>query len=157
MKSGMPLEKENSGQCSSFLKQQNSGKYAPLKLIIMSASLDARVFSDYFGGAKAVHVQGRQFPVDIFYTHHAEPDYLDAALITIFQIHLEEGPGDILVFLTGQEEIESVERLINERLKLLPEASQKLLTVPIFAAFPLEQQLRVFAPAPSGFRKAWNL
>lgn len=66
---------------------------------------------------------------------------------------MEEGPCDILVFLTGQEEIESIERLINERLKQLPESSQKLLTVPIFAALPSEQQMRVFAPAPSGFRK----
>ena len=50
---------------------------------------------------------------------------------------MEEGPGDILVFLTGQEEIKSIERLINERLKQLPESSQKLLTVPIFAALPM--------------------
>lgn len=66
---------------------------------------------------------------------------------------MEEGPGDILVFLTGQEEIESIERLINERLKQLPEGNQKLLIVPIFAALPSEQQMRVFAPAPTGFRK----
>lgn len=52
----------------------------------MSASLDARVFSEYFGGAKAVHVQGRQFPVDIMYTVHPETDYIDAALVTIFQV-----------------------------------------------------------------------
>ncbi|XP_030956935.1 pre-mRNA-splicing factor ATP-dependent RNA helicase DEAH10-like isoform X2 [Quercus lobata] len=107
----------------------------------MSASLDARGFSEYFGGAKAVHIQGQQFPVDIFYTHYAEPDYLDAALITIFQIHLEEGPGDILVFLTGQEEIESVERLIQERIQQLPEGRQKLLTAPIFLALPSEKQM----------------
>lgn len=148
----MLLEKENE-QTGSFLKKPRHEKYAPLKLIIMSASLDARTFSEYFGGAKAVHIQGRQFPVDIFYTLHAETDYLDASLITIFQIHLGEGPGDILVFLTGQEEIESVERLINEKLPQLPQESQKLVVVPIFAALPSEQQMRVFAPAPSGFRK----
>ncbi|KAG2376919.1 Pre-mRNA-splicing factor ATP-dependent RNA helicase [Vigna angularis] len=141
------------GQSGRFHKMPRHEKYAPLKLIIMSASLDARAFSEYFGGAKAVHIQGRQFPVDIFYTRIAETDYLDASLITIFQIHLEEGPGDILVFLTGQEEIESVERLINEKLPQLPQENQKLLIVPIFAALPSEQQMRVFAPAPSGFRK----
>lgn len=75
-----------SGQSSRFHKKEHHEKYAPLKLIIMSASLDARTFSEYFGGAKAVHIQGRQFPVDIFYTRQAEPDYLDAALITIFQV-----------------------------------------------------------------------
>ncbi|KAJ1433083.1 P-loop containing nucleoside triphosphate hydrolase [Sesbania bispinosa] len=148
----MLSEKEND-QSSNFHRKVYHKKNAPLKLIIMSASLDARAFSEYFGGAKAVHIQGRQFPVDIFYTRHAEPDYLDAALITIFQIHLEEGPGDILVFLTGQEEIESVERLVNEKLTQLPQESQTLLVVPIFAALPSEQQMRAFAPAPSGFRK----
>ncbi|XP_059445205.1 pre-mRNA-splicing factor ATP-dependent RNA helicase DEAH10-like isoform X2 [Corylus avellana] len=120
---------------------------------VQKASLDARGFSEYFGGARAVHIQGRQFPVDIFYTHHAEPDYVDATLITILQIHLEERPGDILVFLTGQEEIESVERLVKERLQQLPEGSRKLLAAPIFSALPSEKQMRVFAPAPAGFRK----
>lgn len=66
---------------------------------------------------------------------------------------MEEGPGDILVFLTGQEEIESVERLLQERLQQLPEASRKLITVPIFSSLPSEQQMRVFAPAADGFRK----
>jgi ATP-dependent RNA helicase DHX8/PRP22 len=83
---GTMLDKDNGAAAISFLKQSQGGKFPPLKLVIMSASLDARGFSEYFGGAKAVHIQGRQFPVDIFYTHHAEPDYLDATLITIFQV-----------------------------------------------------------------------
>lgn len=138
---------------NSFLKLCHGKKLSPLKLIIMSASLDARVFSEYFGGARAVHVQGRQYPVDILYTHQPESDYLDAALITIFQIHLEESHGDILVFLTGQEEIESVERLVHECLRQLPEGNQKLLTFPIFSSLPSEKQMKVFMPAPAGFRK----
>lgn len=128
-------------------------KVSPLKLIIMSASLDARVFSEYHGGARALHVQGRQFPVDVLYTVHPESDYVDAALVTIFQIHMEEKEGDILVFLTGQDEIESVERLVQERLQHLPEDKRMLLPLTIFAGLPSEQQMRVFAPAPIGFRK----
>ncbi|KAK9277665.1 hypothetical protein L1049_007212 [Liquidambar formosana] len=151
--SSMLLGKENDAQGVSVLKRCQGSKFPPLKLIIMSASLDARVFSEYFGGARAVHIQGRQFPVDILYTTEPETDYVDAALITIFQIHLEEGPGDILLFLTGQEEIESVERLVQERLRQLPEGHQKLLTVPIFSSLPSEQQMQVFRPAPAGFRK----
>ena len=61
-------------------------KLSPLKLVIMSASLDARSFSKYFGDTKAVHVLGRLYPVEILYTYHPEPDYVDAALITIFQV-----------------------------------------------------------------------
>lgn len=76
----------NGPQQNGVLKGCQGRKLSPLKLIIMSASLDARVFSEYFGGAKAVHVQGRQFPVDILYTVHPESDYVDAALVTIFQV-----------------------------------------------------------------------
>ncbi|KAF2294958.1 hypothetical protein GH714_029746 [Hevea brasiliensis] len=140
-------------QCTSFLRQCHGRKFPPLKLIIMSASLDARVFSEYFGGARAIHIEGRQHQVDILYTLHPEPDYLDATLVTIFQIHLEEAPGDILVFLTGQEEIESVERLVQEQLHKLPEANRKLLIVPMFSSLPSEQQMRVFMPASAGHRK----
>ena len=66
---------------------------------------------------------------------------------------MEEAPGDILVFLTGQEEIESVERLVQEKLQQLPETKRKLTTVPIFSSLPSEQQMRVFMPAPPGHRK----
>ncbi|CAA6661706.1 unnamed protein product [Spirodela intermedia] len=128
-------------------------KLAPLKLVIMSASLDARVFSRYFGGAKAVHVQGRLYPVEILYTYHPEPDYVDAALITIFQIHLNECSGDVLVFLTGQEEIEFVERRIKEGTDQLPDEKKNVVVVPIYSSLPSEQQMKVFKPAPSGFRK----
>ncbi|KAL6528024.1 Pre-mRNA-splicing factor ATP-dependent RNA helicase DEAH10 [Orobanche hederae] len=150
---GVVLGKLEDVQCTSILKHSRGKKLPPLKLIIMCASLDARIFSEYFGGARAVHVQGRQYPVDILYTRQPETDYTDAALITIFQIHLEEESGDILVFLTGQEEIESIERLVQERLPVLPEAKRKLSIIPIFASLPSEKQMKVFAPAPAGFRK----
>ncbi|KAI6676907.1 hypothetical protein NL676_037703 [Syzygium grande] len=152
LNNGMVLDK-GQGVWSSTSKQCQSRRFSTLKLIIMSASLDACVFSEYFGGARAVHVQGRQFPVDILYTLHPQPDYLDATLITIFQIHLEEGPGDVLVFLTGQEEIESIERLIQERLRQLPEGNRNMWTVSIFSSLPSEKQMRVFAPTHPGFRE----
>lgn len=66
--------------------QRSRSESVKLKLIIMSASLDARIFSEYFGDARAVHIQGRQFPVDIFYTYHLPNAYLHASLITIFQV-----------------------------------------------------------------------
>ncbi|KAI8539403.1 hypothetical protein RHMOL_Rhmol09G0180300 [Rhododendron molle] len=152
-KNGVVIDKENDSQRAGSLNRYQGLKLSPLKLIIMSASLDARGFFEYFGGARAVHVQGRQFPVDIFYTKAPETDYLDATLITIFQIHLEEGAGDVLVFLTGQEEIESVERLVLEKLKQLPEEKRKLKVLPIYSSLPSEKQMQVFMPAPIGFRK----
>ncbi|KAJ3695365.1 hypothetical protein LUZ60_000742 [Juncus effusus] len=145
--------KKDDDSQKSVLKPCQNHKLAPLKLIIMSASLDAKCFSEYFNGAKAVHVQGRQYPVEILYTFQPEPDYLDATLITIFQIHLEKGAGDILAFLTGQEEIESVERLIQEKIRQLPQENNKITIVPIYSSLPSEQQMNAFRPAQSGFRK----
>lgn len=83
---GAILEKENADPCIGVLKQCQGRKLSPLKLIIMSASLDAHVFSKYFGGAKAVRLLGRQFPVDVFYTVNPQTDYLDSAIVTIFQV-----------------------------------------------------------------------
>jgi ATP-dependent RNA helicase DHX8/PRP22 len=71
----------------------------------------------------------------------------------VFQIHLEDEDGDVLVFLTGQEEIEAMERLVRERAARLPEGSRKVLVAPIYSAMPADQQMRVFQPAPAGARK----
>ncbi|GMQ02568.1 hypothetical protein CsSME_00048729 [Camellia sinensis var. sinensis] len=150
---GVMMGKKNDAESTGILKQYQGTKFSPLKLIIMSASLDAQIFSEYFGSAKVVHVQVRQFLVDILYTYHPETDCIDAALITIFQIHSEEGPGDIHVFLTGQEEIEYVEKLVQESLRQLPEDNQKLKVLPIFSSLPSEKQIQVFMPPLTGFRK----
>ncbi|XP_022985184.1 pre-mRNA-splicing factor ATP-dependent RNA helicase DEAH10 [Cucurbita maxima] len=150
---GLVVENGNNGKYASSLRQYRGRKLPPLKLIIMSASLDARLFSEYFGGARALRVQGRQHPVAIFYTRKHVSDYLEATLITIFQIHLEESPGDILAFLTGQEEIESIENLAKDKIQKLPESKQNIVVIPIYSALPSEQQLRVFAPTPPGVRK----
>lgn len=80
------FNKEDKTQSFSTLRGCQCANFTSLKLIIMSASLDARGFSEYFGGAKAVHIQGRQYPVDVLYTYQPEPDYIDATLITIFQV-----------------------------------------------------------------------
>lgn len=69
----------------------------------MSATLDAEQFQKYFTGAPLMKVPGRMFPVEIFFTPEPEKDYLEASIRTVVQIHLVEGPGDILLFLTGEE------------------------------------------------------
>ena len=74
----------------------------PLKLLVMSATLELAVFCGYFGGAPAVQVLGRAYPVQLMYTPTPQPDYLEAAVTTVIQLHLDAPPGDVLVFLTGQ-------------------------------------------------------
>ncbi|KAF9093821.1 putative ATP-dependent RNA helicase dhr2 [Mortierella sp. AD031] len=125
----------------------------PLKIVIMSATLDAEKFSEYFYNAKIMYISGRQFPVKILNTVEPQSDYVDSALVTAFQIHREEAPGDILIFLTGQEEIESLEKLIEEYAVGLPPNVGKLIPCPIFAAQDSATQQKIFEPAPPGTRK----
>lgn len=61
------------------------------------------------------YIEGRQYPVQILHTDEPVQDFVDAALRTIFQIHYKEPlPGDVLVFLTGQETVETLEKLVRE-------------------------------------------
>jgi pre-mRNA-splicing factor ATP-dependent RNA helicase DHX15/PRP43 len=76
-------------------------KRPDLKIIVMSATLDAIKFQKYFDNAPLLKVPGRTHPVEIFYTPAPEKDYVEASIRTVVQIHQCEGVGDILLFLTG--------------------------------------------------------
>lgn len=140
-----------------LLKSVRAARGKDFHLIVMSATLDAAGFQQYFPGAAAAYVEGRQHPVQVFYTAQPEDSYLDAAITAVLQVHFDEAPGDVLVFLTGQEEIEAAERLLKERMaKISAQAEPPSLTleiVPMYAALPPEAQMRAFQPAPSGARK----
>ncbi|KAJ3009366.1 UNVERIFIED_CONTAM: putative ATP-dependent RNA helicase dhr2 [Siphonaria sp. JEL0065] len=124
-----------------------------LKVVVMSATLDAERFASYFDGAQTLFIPGRQYPVRVFNAIDRQEDYVDAALVASFQIHVEEPPGDILVFLTGQEEIETVEKLLKEHIHELPPTAQEILICPLFASQPAAMQQKVFMPAPPNTRK----
>ncbi|KAJ6845430.1 putative pre-mRNA-splicing factor ATP-dependent RNA helicase DEAH5 [Iris pallida] len=124
-----------------------------LRLIVTSATLDAEKFSGYFFNCNIFTIPGRTFPVEILYTKQPESDYLDAALITVLQIHLTEPEGDILLFLTGQEEIDHACQSLYERMKGLGKDVPELIILPVYSALPSEMQSRIFDPAPPGKRK----
>jgi ATP-dependent RNA helicase DHX8/PRP22 len=124
-----------------------------LKLIVTSATLDAVKFSSYFFEAPIFTIPGRTHPVEILYTKEPESDYLDASLVAVMQIHLTEPPGDILLFLTGQEEIDTACEILYERMKSLGPEVPELLILPVYSALPSEMQTRIFEPAPPGTRK----
>ncbi|KAF5204866.1 Atp-dependent rna helicase dhx8 [Thalictrum thalictroides] len=124
-----------------------------LRLIVTSATLDAEKFSGYFFNCDIFTIPGRTFPVEILYTKQPESDYLDAALITVLQIHLTEPKGDILLFLTGQEEIDHACQSLYERMKGLGKNVPELIILPVYSALPSEMQSRIFELAPSGKRK----
>nr|CAH7767743.1 unnamed protein product [Callosobruchus chinensis] len=135
------------------LLKQAVMKRAELKLIVTSATLDAVKFSQYFFKAPIFTIPGRTFPVEVLYTKEPETDYLDASLITVMQIHLREPPGDILLFLTGQEEIDTACEILYERMKTLGPDVPELIILPVYSALPSEMQTRIFEPAPPGSRK----
>lgn len=148
-----------------------------LKLIISSATLDAEKFSDYFDGAPVFKIPGRRYPVDICYTRQPEGDYVDAATVAALQIHTSrplgstppaEGEeelddfghpkkfqpaGDILIFLTGQEEVEAAAELLEKRVKSLGDTAPELVIACIYGALPSELQSKIFEPTPPGSRK----
>ncbi|GAY64794.1 pre-mRNA-splicing factor ATP-dependent RNA helicase DEAH1 [Citrus sinensis] len=128
--------------------------YRPdLKLLISSATLDAEKFSDYFGSAPIFKIPGRRYPVELFYTKAPEVDYIEAAIVTALQIHVNEPTGDILVFLTGQDEIERAEEILKQRTRGLGTKIAELIICPIYANLPTELQAKIFEPTPERARK----
>ena len=124
-----------------------------LKLIVTSATLDAVKFSKYFFDCKILKIPGRTFPVQTFYSKEPEHDYLEAALTCVLQIHLTEPPGDILIFLTGQEEIDSSCQMLTNRMERLGDEAPPLIVLPVYSSLPSDKQNRIFEKTPEGSRK----
>lgn len=103
--------------------------------------MDAEKFSDFFDEAPIFRIPGRRFPVEIFYTKAPEADYIDACVVTILQIHVTQDSGDILVFLTGQEEIETAQESLTDRVRRLGTKIKELLILPIYANLPSDMQV----------------
>ncbi|KAH0599583.1 hypothetical protein MHUMG1_02371 [Metarhizium humberi] len=137
------------------LLKQIAGRRPDLKIIVMSATLDAQKFQKYFNDAPLLAVPGRTHPVEIFYTPEPEKDYVEAAIRTVLQIHASEGDGDILLFLTGEDEIEDACRKISlEADELQREVDAGPLVVyPLYGTLPPHQQQKIFEKAPPPLRK----
>ncbi|TXT12825.1 hypothetical protein VHUM_01226 [Vanrija humicola] len=123
-----------------------------LKLIVTSATMNADKFSRFFGNAAQFTIPGRTFPVEIY--HHKSPceDYVDSAIKKILEIHLSLPKGDILVFMTGQEDIETTCAVVEERLGMVDDAPP-LAVLPIYSQMPADLQAKIFLPTPDGRRK----
>lgn len=143
-------------------------KRPELRVIVSSATLQAEDFIHFFSRdehdfngvpaqqqpkAQAISLDGRLFPVDVLYLEEPAEDYVERAVKTVFDIHSSEPPGDILVFLTGREEIEQVIQGIAERADSLPPAAGGLQPLPMYAGLTTEQQMYIFEPAPEQTRK----
>ncbi|XP_027105456.1 probable pre-mRNA-splicing factor ATP-dependent RNA helicase DEAH9 isoform X1 [Coffea arabica] len=139
-----------------------------LRLIISSATIEAKKISSFFSPSKRrqalltedhgpnaepaiLSVEGRGFNVEIFYVEDPVPDYLQAAVSTVLSIHDQEAMGDILVFLTGQDDIDAAVQLLSEESR--NGQNQGLIILPLYSGLPRAEQDLVFSPTPRGKRK----
>uniref|UniRef100_A0A8C9QAW3 DEAH-box helicase 35 n=1 Tax=Spermophilus dauricus TaxID=99837 RepID=A0A8C9QAW3_SPEDA len=136
-------------------------KRGDLRLIVASATLDAEVkaSSSLLDPTRdtcvILTVEGRTFPVDIFYLQSPVPDYIKSTVETVVKIHQTEGDGDILAFLTGQEEVETVVSMLIEQARALARTGMKkhLRVLPMYAGLPSFEQMKVFERVSRSVRK----
>ncbi|KAG2183343.1 hypothetical protein INT43_006348 [Umbelopsis isabellina] len=138
-------------------------KRPDLRLIISSATLDAEEFYDFFNSnttkdktedtSTIISLEGRMYPVDVLYTTEPVNDYVEKAIQTVFDIHTKEPNGDILIFMTGREEIDRVVSEISDRASTLPQKALGITPLPIYAGLTTEEQAQIFEPTQHGFRK----
>ncbi|XP_058763232.1 probable pre-mRNA-splicing factor ATP-dependent RNA helicase DEAH9 isoform X1 [Vicia villosa] len=140
-----------------------------LRLIIASATIEAKSMADFFrprkkrrepeneeNGLKVepaiLSVEGRGFNVQINFAEEPFHDYVQAAVSTVLSIHERESTGDILVFLTGQDDIDAAAHLLNEDIQTNRKHSG-LVVLPLYSGLPRADQELVFSPTPRGKRK----
>ncbi|XP_078431410.1 RNA helicase family protein [Wolffia australiana] len=141
-----------------------------LRLIISSATIEAKSMASFFSSSKKrsiqasvdnvpqavpgiISVEGKGFPVEILYSEEPFSNYVEAAVSTVISIHGQEPAGDILVFLTGQDDIEMAASLLREESQALESLSSGLLILPLYSGLPRAEQDLVFSPTPRGKRK----
>lgn len=140
-----------------------------LRIVVSSATLQAQDFLRFFAGEGAevasegqevggnigviVSIEGRAFPVNTHFLADPCEDYLERAIRTVFDVHSSEPEGDILIFLTGRDDIDTAIEMIADRIPSLPADADKLLPMPLFAGLTTEQQIYVFEPSPENTRK----
>ncbi|QLG71747.1 hypothetical protein HG535_0C00960 [Zygotorulaspora mrakii] len=137
-----------------FLKSLLKGARPDLRIIIMSATLQAEKFSSFFHDAPILFVEGRKFPVAQYYLPAPCDDVVDSIIRCCVQINLGEQLGDILCFLPGQEEIDKAVTILNKISKYISDQCKVPLMVglPLYAALPPAQQAKVFSKL-KGFKR----
>lgn len=139
-----------------------------LRIIISSATLQAEDFQTFFSEeidstdpelkkdsaiSSIISLEGRTYPIDVLYLDESAEDYVEKAVSTVFDIHSNEPKGDVLVFLTGREEIDRAVQAVADRSEDVPPGSLSILPLPLYAGLSTEQQMYVFDEAPVNHRK----
>jgi len=114
-----------------------------LKLIVSSATIETERFSEFFGGAPVIQVEGRTFPVEVLYEPPAqELELSEAVADAVANVTSLDPHGDILVFLPGKREIREAEQALSAR------QLRHTLVQPLYARLSAAEQSKVFASIP---------
>ncbi|KAF3431080.1 hypothetical protein FNV43_RR25810 [Rhamnella rubrinervis] len=125
-----------------------------LKVLITSATLDGDKVSKFFSNCPVMTIPGKLYPVEIFYSHERPKSYLESSLKTALDIHTREPEGDVLIFMTGQDDIEKLVSKLEDRIRSLEEGScMDAIILPLHGSLPPEMQVRVFSPPPPNCRR----
>jgi len=134
-----------------------------LRVVVASATLDAERFHKFFNTntsgdtkkdtAYIMSVSGRMFPVDVHYAEDPVPDYVAASIATVTKLHAGEPDGDVLVFLTGMDEVEAVCRELKSYARNLSKEDKRLRVLPMYGGLPSSEQMRVFERTSGNCRK----
>lgn len=141
-----------------------------LRLIISSATIEAKAMFNFFNTSKKrqapegstqgpklepaiLSVEGRGFSVKIHYVEEPVSDYIRSVVSTILLINEREPPGDVLLFLTGQDDIETAIKLLAEEAHSNQKNSSGLLPLPLYSGLSRAEQELIFTPTPRGKRK----
>ncbi|WP_113905776.1 ATP-dependent RNA helicase HrpA [Aliidiomarina celeris] len=118
-------------------------KRADLKLIITSATIETERFSQHFGNAPVLEVSGRTFPVEMRYQPLLEDGEQDLhqGVIEAAEALMREGPGDILVFLSGEREIRDLAESLTDAFR---HERAPIDIIPLYARLSAQEQNRVF-------------
>ncbi|KAK6930847.1 DEAD/DEAH box helicase domain [Dillenia turbinata] len=134
-----------------------------LKVLITSATLDGEKVSKFFSNCPVLTVPGKLFPVEIIYSKERPKSYLESSLKTAIDIHIREPEGDVLIFMTGQDDIEKLVSKLEDKIQSLEEGScMDAIVLPLHGSLPPEMQesvllhplsVRVFSPPPPNCRR----
>uniref|UniRef100_A0A5F8HA17 RNA helicase n=1 Tax=Monodelphis domestica TaxID=13616 RepID=A0A5F8HA17_MONDO len=154
------------GLLKKLFQEKSPTRKEHLKVVVMSATMELVGLSAFFGNCPVVDIPGKIFPVKEIFCDLIGPkdkensSYVNAVVKVTLEIHLNELAGDILVFLTGQSEIERTCELLFQKAECIDyqydvqdNSVDGLLILPLYGAMPTEQQRRIFLPPPPGIRK----
>ncbi|KAG1662626.1 Pre-mRNA-splicing factor ATP-dependent RNA helicase DHX15 [Nymphon striatum] len=133
------------------LLKEKVSKDSELRIVIMSATLEAEKFINYFKNAPVLTIPGFTHPVELIYTRTLKRTYAEAVVSKAVEIHRSEiTKGDILIFLTGKDEINKACADIEKELEKYGAQLGKVDCIPLYSTLSKEAQNRINDQPPKG-------